>query len=67
MTMRSAANFTAGAIVAWCIIAIWHGPTAWLFTRIEVLTPTDHVDKVRVWHHGVEHQGAWPIVSEETP
>lgn len=59
--MRTAASLTAGAILAWCILAIWRGPTKWLFTRIPVLTPANHVDRIRVWHNHVEQDGApWP-------
>lgn len=59
--MRTATGVIIGATLAWCWIAIWRGPTRWLFTRIPVLTPADHVDRVRIWHHHVEQDGApWP-------
>lgn len=59
--MRTAIGVTVGAALTWCIIAIWRGPTMWLFTRIPVLTPADHLDRVRVWHNHIEQAGAsWP-------
>lgn len=61
--MRTATSVTLGAVLAWCVLAIWHGPTAWLFTRIEPGTPTDHVDRIRIWHHSVEVEPVWPTSS----
>lgn len=59
--MRTAASLTAGAILAWCILAIWRGPTAWLFTRIPPATHPDCRTRIRVWHNRIERDGApWP-------
>lgn len=59
--MRTAAGVIVGALLAWAVAAIWAGPTRWLFTRIPPATPTDHVDRIRVWAAGVEQDGAsWP-------
>lgn len=63
--MRTAVGVTIGAVIAWCILAIWHGPVAWAFTRVEPATPTDHVDRMRTWHHGIEGPATWP--TEGTP
>ena len=59
--MRTLASLTVGALIAWCILAIWHGPTAWLFTRLEPETHPDCHTRIRVWHDHVEQDGAtWP-------
>lgn len=60
--MRTAAGVILGIPIGWSALAIWRGPTRWLFTRIPPATHPDHVDRVRVWDHGVEQAGAaWPV------
>lgn len=65
--MRTAAGVIIGVALTWCIIAIWHGPSAWFFTRIPPATHPDHVDKIIVWRDHVEQKdSAWPT-SSTTP
>ena len=59
--MRTAVGVIVGAVLAWCWLAIWRGPTAWLFTRIPVPTHPDCHTRIRVWIGGAEQDGAtWP-------
>lgn len=59
--MRTATGVILGAVAAWCVLAIWHGPTRWLFTRIEPATHPDCHTRIRVWHMQIEQDGAsWP-------
>jgi hypothetical protein len=59
--MRTAIGVIVGIIIGWSALAIWRGPTRWVFTRFLPVDPPDHVDRVRVWHDHVEQPGAsWP-------
>lgn len=64
--MRTATGLIVGAVLAWCWLAIWRGPTRWLLYRIPPATHPDHVDRVRTFRHGVEvFPATWP--TEESP
>lgn len=59
--MRTAVGVIVGAVLAWCWLAIWKGPSHWFFYHIEPVTPADHVDRMIVYRHGVKQDGApWP-------
>ena len=59
--MRTAAGVIVGVLIGWSAVAIWRGPTRWLFTRILPDDPPDHVDRIHVYHLGVKQDGAaWP-------